>query len=168
MGVLPRAGTAQDDARTLKGFRRRLSESARDVHGEGFHKLVRLGSGLRRRLSGSTRDLFSSVTSPVGSLDEPKTNPNELRRHLSTSMKDLLLHGVNGGGIGGIEASSTREGTSEGLGRKLSRRLSLLAGNVASRADQTRGSLRTRWPNLRRSRSFSVTVILPDASSRTM
>ncbi|XP_068200560.1 LOW QUALITY PROTEIN: uncharacterized protein [Palaemon carinicauda] len=164
--VIPRARWTYDDPRTLRGFRRRLSESARDAHGDGFYRLARLSSGLRRRLSGSTRDLFSSVVSPVGtSFDEVNTiSPNDIRQQLSASMKDLLLHG----GAGGTGGPRGEDGNSEGIGRKLSRRLSLLADTVANRADLTRGSLRARLPNLKKSRSFSVGVILPDSSTRTV
>ncbi|KAK3873193.1 hypothetical protein Pcinc_021779 [Petrolisthes cinctipes] len=153
----------QDPSRRigLRGFRRRVSESARDTPIDGLSRLTRLGNGLRRRLSGSTRDIFSV---PDEGTDEIKniTSKDGLRRHVSASMRDLILPGGSvrdGGGGGGGEES-------EGLGRKLSRRLSLLAGSVASRADHTRGSLRARFPNLRRSRSFTVNVVLPDTTIR--
>lgn len=154
----------QDPSRRigLRGFRRRVSESARDSHIDGLSRLTRLGHGLRRRLSGSTRDIFSV---PNEGADEIKSIISKagLRRHVSASMRDLILPGgsVRDGGGGGGEES-------EGIGRKLSRRLSLLAGSVASRADHTRGSLRARFPNLRRSRSFTVNVVLPDTSVRSV
>lgn len=152
--VQPDPAPPQEEPRRIRAFRRRTSESARDAPIDGISRLARLGNGIRRRLSGSTRDV-----STVGTMaDEGRSGGNGLRRHLSASMKDLLLHG-------GVQRE---EGENEGLGRRLSRRLSLLAGTVATRADQTRGSLRARLPNLRRSRTFSVTVILPDSSLRTV
>lgn len=42
-----------------KGLKRRLSESARDLSGEGFSRLTRFGSGLKRKLSNSAKDLLS-------------------------------------------------------------------------------------------------------------
>lgn len=146
----------------LRGFKRRVSESARDTHIDGLSRLTRLGiSGLRRRLSGSTRDVFSVPDEGADEINKSIISKAGLRRHVSASMRDLILPGgsVRDGG-GGEE--------SEGIGRKLSRRLSLLAGSVASRADHTRGSLRARFPNLRRSRSFTVNVVLPDTSVRSV
>lgn len=141
------------ELRSTRGFRRRVSESTRESPGEGLSRLARLGNGLRRRLSGSTRDVFMA---PSEGVVEGRASSSGLRRHLSASMKDLLLSGVVVRGDGP---------ESEGLGRRLSRRLSLLAGSVATRADHTRGSLRARFPNMRRSRTFTVTVILPDSSA---
>lgn len=140
------------ELKSARGFRRRVSESTRESPGEGLSRLVRIGNGLRRRLSGSTRDVFMAPSEGVGEGRAPSIG---LRRHLSASMKDLLLSGVVVRGDGA---------ESEGLGRRLTRRLSLLAGSVATRADHTRGSLRARFPNMRRSRTFTVTVILPDSS----
>ncbi|XP_042885062.1 uncharacterized protein LOC122261464 [Penaeus japonicus] len=163
LGVCPEDGYQQskptEEPRRIRGFRRRFSESARDSHVESMSRLARFGTGLRRRLSGSTRDLFSSsaTTAAAGGVEEAKAGNNgALRRHLSASMKDLL-HG------GGVQRGDS---DAEGIGRRLSRRLSLLAGTVASRADHSRGSLRVRLPNFRRSRTFSVNIILPDSTSR--
>lgn len=140
------------ELKSIRGFRRRVSESTRESPSEGLSRLVRLGNGLRRRLSGSTRDVFLAPSEGVG---EVRASTSGLRRHLSASMKDLLLSGMMVRGEGS---------ESEGLGRRLSRRLSFLAGSVTTRADNSRGSLRARFPNMRRSRTFTVTVILPDSS----
>lgn len=163
LDVCPEDGYQQskppEETRRIRGFRRRFSESARDSHPESMSRLARFGTGLRRRLSGSTRDLFSSTATATagGGTDEAKPGNNgALRRHLSASMKDLL-HG------GGVQRGDS---DAEGIGRRLSRRLSLLAGTVASRSDHSRGSLRVRLPNFRRSRTFSVNIILPDSTSR--
>nr|XP_053633074.1 uncharacterized protein LOC128689036 [Cherax quadricarinatus] len=147
----PEPSPTLEEFRKSRGFRRRMSESAREIPSEGLSRLARLGNGIRRRLSGSTRDVSTTGTTAAEMAAEGKSGGNGLRRHLSASMKDLLLNG-----------------DAEGLGRRLSRRLSLLAGTVASRADNTRGSLRARLPNLRRSRTFTVTLVLPDSSHRTV
>lgn len=148
--------TSLQELRNIRGFRRRMPESMREVPGDGLSRLARIGNGLRRRLSGSTRDVF--VATPEG-VCEARSSGNGLRRHLSASMKDLLLSSM-------VVRGDGQEG--EGLGRRLSRRLSLLAGSVAIRADHSRGSLRARFPNLRRTRTFTVTVILPDSSLITV
>ena len=148
--------TSLQELPSIRGFRRKVPDCMREVPGEGLSRLARLGNGLRRRLSGSTRDVF--LATPEGMVEAPCSG-NGLRRHLSASMKDLLLSGM-------VMRGDGQEG--EGLGRRLSRRLSLLAGSVAIRTDHSRGSLRARFPNLRRSRTFTVTVILPDSSVITV
>nr|XP_045624821.1 uncharacterized protein LOC123774529 [Procambarus clarkii] len=157
MEIHPEPDPPLEEIRRIRGFRRRMSESAREIPGEGISRLARLGNGIRRRLSGSTRDVSTTGAAAADMAAEGKSGGIGLRCHLSASMKDLLQVGILRG-----------EGDGEGIGRRLSRRLSLLAGTVTTRADNTRGSLRARLPNLRRSRSFTVTVILPDSSHRTV
>lgn len=53
-------GEGAPQLRNSKGLKRRLSESARDLSGEGFCRLTRFGSGLKKKFSTSTRDLLTS------------------------------------------------------------------------------------------------------------
>ena len=149
-----------------KGLRRRLSESARDIPGEGFSRLTRFGSGLRRKISNSTKDLFTGLSNgnPTSeNIEIPEPMPKSgLRRNLSASMKDLFSSSF------GLNSKGNETVLENGIGRKLSRRLSFLTSAMKREKINDPDDIfnTNQIPRLRKARSFDVTVVLPDGTRR--